>query len=79
MSERVEVECTFAADGRVRVRRLRLDGQWHVVEQGRQWQDEDGRHVLIMRPGRPVEELLLGAASQRWELLPRPLLPPHVL
>ena len=44
---------------------------WLVVEQGRQWQDEDGRHVLVMRPGGQVEELLLSAQSLRWELVPR--------
>ena len=42
-----------------------------MVEQGRQWQDDDGRHVLIMRPGRQVEELLLSVETLRWELVPR--------
>ncbi len=36
----VDVECTFAAAGAVRVRRIALDGRWQAVEQGRQWQDD---------------------------------------
>ena len=78
MSEWVEVECTFDEDGRVRLRCLKLAGQWRTVEQGRQWQDEHGRHVLIMLPGQPVQELLLDQASLRWALRSRPLLPPHI-
>jgi hypothetical protein len=42
-----------------------------MVEQGRQWQDENGRHVLVMRPGRQVEELLLSGETLRWEIVPR--------
>jgi hypothetical protein len=79
MNERVEVECTFDEDGRVHLRRLKLAGEWRTVEQGRQWQDEDGRHVLFMLPGQPVQELLQDLASQCWELRPRRLLPPHIV
>jgi hypothetical protein len=66
----VGVECQFRADGRVMVRRIRLDGQWLPVEQGRQWVDPEGRHVLIMRPGRPAEELLLRKETMTWGLRP---------
>lgn len=63
----VEVDCTFEEDGRVRVRRIRLGRPWQPVEQGRQWADADGRHVLIMLPG-GVRELLLRADTLAWEL-----------
>ena len=67
----IAVDCTIGRKGRVWVRRIKLDDAWQVVEQGRQWQDEDGRHVLIMQPMASVEELLLSGATLRWELLPR--------
>lgn len=63
----VEVEAAIREDGRVNVRRIRLDGRWQAVEQGRQWRDDEGRHVLIMLNNR-VHELLLSAETLRWEL-----------
>ncbi len=55
-------------DGRVRVRRVRLDGRWLPVEQGRQEEDADGRLVLVMLPGGVVRRLRLDRATLRWEL-----------
>jgi hypothetical protein len=63
----VEVDCTFDADGRVRVRRVRLGRPWQPVEQGRQWTDADGRHVLVMLDG-VARELVLRADTLAWEL-----------
>ena len=37
------------------------------MEQGRQWADADGRHVLIRLPD-GVHELLLRADTLTWEL-----------
>ena len=67
----IAVDCTIDRDGNVRIRRIKLDDVWLVVEQGRQWQDENGRHVLVMRSDGQVEELLLSVQSLRWELVPR--------
>lgn len=63
----IEVDCTFDEGGRVRVRRVRLGRPWQVVEQGRQWTDADGRHVLVMLDG-ITHELLLRADTLTWEL-----------
>ena len=63
----VEVDCTFGEDGRVRVRRIRLGRPWQPVEQGRQWVDGNGRHVLVMLNG-AVRELVLRADTLMWEL-----------
>jgi exosome complex RNA-binding protein Rrp4 len=71
MTTNVTVDCTIGRNGRVWIKRIKLDDAWLNVEQGRQWQDEDGRHVLVMRPGGQVEELLLSSQSLRWELVPR--------
>ncbi len=67
MTRPVEVDCTFDEDGRVRVRRIRLGRPWQAVEQGRQWSDADGRHVLIMLPD-GARELLLRPDTLTWEL-----------
>lgn len=63
----VEVDCRFDEDGRVHVRRVRLGRPWQAVEQGRQWIDDDGRHVLVMLAG-GVRELVLRADTLTWEL-----------
>ena len=71
MNETIGVECLIEQDGRVRVRRIQLDDQWLAVEQGRQWLDEHGRHVLITVPGGEVQEILLSTRSLQWEFVPR--------
>ena len=71
MTKNITVDCTIGRNGRVCLRRIKLNDAWLVVEQGRQWQDDAGRHVLVMRPNGQVEELLLSADSLRWELVPR--------
>jgi hypothetical protein len=63
----IGVECVFGADGRVQIRRITISGQWLTVEQGRQWQDQTGRHVLVMPPGQPVMEVVLRADTLTWE------------
>lgn len=68
----VGVECIFAEDGTVRARRIRLHGRWQAVEQGRQWRDENGRHLLVMLPTGQVYELLLRPHTLTWEVQPIP-------
>jgi hypothetical protein len=53
----------------VRVRRVEVEGSWWSVEQGRQWVDEYGRHVLIMLPNNQVREIILRADSMTWEMV----------
>jgi hypothetical protein len=65
----ISVDCTFKADGSVRVRRVEIEGSWWSVGQGRQWLDEYGRHVLIMLPNNQVREIILRADSMTWEMV----------
>ncbi len=65
----LEVDCLFTADGRVRVRRIRLDGRWRPAQPGRQWRDGDGRHILLLIDGRPYR-LTLGRETLDWSLRP---------
>ena len=64
----ISVDCIIAVDGRVSVRRIEIDGQWRAVEQGRQWVDEAGRHVLVILPGQPVQEILFRPEQMNWIL-----------
>lgn len=70
--KKISVDCIFDLSGAVRVRRVQVDGEWHVVEQGRQWRDDDGRHVLVMLPNNLVRELVLSPRTLVWELVPLP-------
>lgn len=65
----VGVDCRFAEDGSVRVQQVQINGRWQGVGQGRQWQDENGRHVLIMLPGEDVRELVLQAGTLTWAMV----------
>ncbi len=67
--ETVAVDCRFAEDGAVQVRKVHLNGRWQSVGQGRQWLDEYGRHVLIMLPGEEVRELVLQAGALQWKMV----------
>lgn len=71
MSEPIAVDCIFNLDGRIRVRRIERDDHWLSVEQGRQWTDEYGRHILVIIPGHDVQEILLSPATLQWQLIPR--------
>lgn len=65
----IGVECTFGKDGRCRVRRIQIDDNWISMEQGRQWVDRQGRHVLVRMPGQPVQEILLSPETMTWKLV----------
>lgn len=65
----VGVECRFAEDGLVQVRKVLWNGRWQSVGQGRQWLDEYGRHILVMLPGEEVRELVLQLGTLRWEMV----------
>ncbi len=68
--KQIGVDCQFAADGTLRVRRIQVDGRWQAVGQGRQWVDQLGRHVLIMLAEGEVREILLRPETMTWLLLP---------
>lgn len=68
MTTAAAVECTFTEDGAVHVRRVKVDGRWQPVEQGRQWRDKNGRYCLIMLPNGRVHRLHLRPETLAWEL-----------
>lgn len=67
----IGVDCVFTAAGAVRVRQVQMGEKWVAVEQGRQWLDQYGRHVLIMLPGNQVREIVLRPQTMTWEIKPK--------
>jgi len=66
----VAVDCRFFHDGSIEVKKVQVNEQWLAVEQGRQWVDRVGRHVLVKIGGGPVQELWLRADTMTWVLRP---------
>ena len=69
MDRLIGVDCRFEQNGRVQVRRIEVGDSWLVVEAGRQWIDEQGRHVLIMVPGGRVFEIILAPQTLTWRVV----------
>ena len=73
VDEPTAVDARFDADGAVRVRRFTWKGtHLDVSDVGRQWVDEDGRHVLVMVGGRRTFELDLRRDSLIWWIVRAP-------
>lgn len=63
----INVSAEFQLDGSVQVTRFNWNGRDYLVEsQGRQWQAENGRHVLVSTPGGRMFELLYMPVDGRW-------------
>lgn len=68
--ESVAVEAQFLPDGEIRPTAFTWRGRrWSVVGLGRQWDEADGRHVLIITPDGSRFELCLTSARTNWRLL----------
>jgi hypothetical protein len=68
-AQQVGVECRFMEDGTLMVKALQIDNYWQQVQQGRQWVDHKGRHVLIILPDEQTAELRLRPDTFTWELI----------
>lgn len=62
----VAVRCVFALNGEVQVQQIERHGRWLSIGQGRQWLDDEGRHVLALLPTHEVVELLLQPSTLTW-------------
>jgi hypothetical protein len=67
--KQVGVECLFMEDGTLMVKALQIDNHWQQVQQGRQWVDIKGRHVLIILPDEQTAEIRLRPDTFSWELI----------
>ena len=67
--KQIGVDCRFNLDGTIVVHRICLDNnKWIAVGQGRQWVDQNGRHVLIMFPNNQPRQIRLRPDTMTWEL-----------
>jgi len=66
--DRIGVDCRFNEDGSIRIFLIALDQSWIAVEQGRQWVDKLGRHVLIMLSDGSVKEICLLSDTMTWQV-----------
>ncbi len=65
----IDVTAHFNPQGEVTPMRFTWNGTDYLVEStGRAWDDEEGRHVLVMVPGRQAFELVLALPACRWYL-----------
>jgi hypothetical protein len=65
----IEVTAHFNLQGQVIPLRFTWNGADYPVEStGRAWDDEAGRHVLVMIPGSQTFELILALPACRWYL-----------
>ncbi len=71
MSQPIAVDCIFGPDGRIQIRRIKLNDHWLSIQQGRQWTDEQGHHILVIISGDEAQEILLSPETLRWQILPR--------
>ena len=64
---RLSVDCQISETGVVKVQKIKQGNRWIRVGQGRQWQDKNGRHVLIMLPTEEVWEIIMRPDTLIWE------------
>ena len=69
-NEAVTVEAQFLPEGKVRPTSFTWrERRWTIVGLGRQWDEADGRHVLVEAPDGSRFELCLVSAEGGWRLL----------
>lgn len=69
--EPVEVTARFSIDGKI----LPLNFSWRqksykITSVGRSWENETGRHILVMTPGDRIYQLVFVPAESLWYLRP---------
>jgi hypothetical protein len=69
-NEVVTVEAHLLPNGKVQPIAFTWRGRrWQVSGLGRQWDDADGRHVLVTTPDQSRFELCLASDQGSWQLL----------
>lgn len=73
MSEIIAVEARFEADGTIRpLAFFRRGRRYRVASLGRQWEQGDERHFLVMTPSEQVYELVYQSGEGCWKLQRQP-------
>jgi len=67
----IEVVAEFGAQGRVSPYSFEWNNRnYTITSTGRQWQAEDGYHILVMAAGEQVFHLVFSSSERRWYLIP---------
>lgn len=67
--ESIEITTSFDQKGNIKPLRFTWrEREYRSISVGRSWQDETGRHILVMAPGNQVYELVYSASEMRWYL-----------
>lgn len=73
MNDPIAVEAKFDKDGKIYPKRFEWKGLHYSVESvGRQWEEEDITHILVMVVGEAVFELSFNPSTTRWHILRDP-------
>ncbi len=65
------VEADISADSTIRPRTFTHNGvTHHVAHVGRQWLENNTRHVLVMTPARDTYELMVSMPEMQWVVKP---------
>jgi hypothetical protein len=65
--EPIEVTARFSEDGTITPQHFSWNGgRYHVESAGRQWNDDDGQHMLVMVAGGQIYELIFNGSQGRW-------------
>jgi len=69
--EPIEITVRFNIEGQIEPLKFTWKGHNYLVTStGRRWEDEQGKHILIMAPGDKVYEILFVPVDARWYLRP---------
>ncbi len=69
MNDPVAVEARFEPDGSIQPVALVLAGvRIRIASVGRQWDEADGRHILVMSHSHQTAELVYSPAGASWKL-----------
>ena len=72
-AEPIALEVRFEDNGTVHPQRFTWNRAWlQVSDVGRQWEDESGRHVLVMTGRYQTFELLLDRETLVWRVVRAP-------
>lgn len=73
MKEPIAVEARFEADGTIRPKAFLWQGQrYRIASLGRQWEEGDEHHFLVMTADSRVYELAFLQREAAWRLVRRP-------
>ena len=69
MKKKIEVTAVFALNGDIRPLQFTWQKRiYHVQATGRQWQEDEQRHFLVMVEGERMFELVFSMAEAGWSI-----------